>query len=329
MTPHLRSALALLALLTPALAAAKPPDLPLDQQDTVGPPPAAVPAPLVGPLLLGVHPLLPAAPAADGPALTCPYLRQRPQPPAPAMSRAPEVAEVLDNLQRLEQAEDLYAIATALLREGHAWEAVICCEVVCQLAPGSRCAQEANRLVADALVSYAGSSGAAEEQESTGTEPGVAEQVAGLLKACRLAVGAGDRRHAGELARQVHALAPARALADPVVRGLLRQRTKPAASGTPMKPDRDSCPYCPGPQGPMMLRSPQAGPTDGRDMVVRCSSSCGEMELGLEYPGAGIHLGCDLRCGPRVYHILFAHGTLAAWTSADTSALPPPFGRQP
>jgi hypothetical protein len=217
---------------------------------------------------------------------------------------APET-EVLDNLKRLEHAEDLYAIASALVREGHLREAKICCEAIIRLVPGSRCAQEADRLVSDSPAPPAAAAKVVQEHPelrriagereriSNGEEeePGVAEQAAGLLKACRLAAEAGQRRHAEELARQAQALAPSRALADPVARGL--------------------------------LRSPDGPP----DRVARWSCAYGEVEVGLECPGEGVRLACDLHCGPRVYHVLFDRGALTTWTTADTSALPAASGR--
>ena len=58
---------------------------------------------------------------------------------------------------------------------------------------------------------------AALRRQRQNEKAGVAEQVAGLLKACRLAAEAGDTVHAADLARQAFALDPERVAADPLV----------------------------------------------------------------------------------------------------------------
>jgi hypothetical protein len=60
------------------------------------------------------------------------------------------------------------------------------------------------------------------EPAPTPTDLGVQVQVAGLIKACRLAVEAGNLSHAADLSRQVHALDPTRASTDRVVARMYR-----------------------------------------------------------------------------------------------------------
>ncbi len=240
-------------------AAAKPPDLPLDPSDMVGTAASSKVGPALGPILLTIHPLLPTAlvpdaapvrlPSADAARgeFLCPYLRPK---CAGAVQVSPDPAastpDVLENLQRLEQAEDLLAIARVLGREGRPWEVRTCCEVVSRLAPGSRLDEQARLMMAKVQASGPGSTPSgdcAEEQ---------------------------DREFA--------------------------QAGKPA---------------------PELPREP----------VIRWVMPSGELELGLQSPGLDIRLGCDLRCGGHVYHLLFSQGGCTAWTSADTSAAEP--GRRP
>jgi hypothetical protein len=78
--------------------------------------------------------------------------------------------------------------------------------------------------------------GGIQEQESrreptpSPTQLGVEVQVAGLMKACRLAAEGGDCMHAAELARQAYALDPARASTDRVVARMYR-RGRPSDPG--------------------------------------------------------------------------------------------------
>src|SRR5262249_61060872 len=59
-------------------------------------------------------------------------------------------------------------------------------------------------------------------------EPGVREQVAGLVKACRLAATRGEIARAADLAREACALDPALAAADPLVTFLSHATVRPA-----------------------------------------------------------------------------------------------------
>jgi hypothetical protein len=108
----------------------------------------------------------------------------------------------------------------------------------------------------------------------TGEKAGVAEQVAGLMKACRLAAEAGDTGRAADLARQAYALDPECVIADPLVykMHLLAADTQkdaqcPAAQCQPR--GGLECPHCPNdPKGmteeaepPEMLR-PTLPPVD-------------------------------------------------------------------
>ena len=192
-------AAAVLLLLSSGLALAKPPDLPLREEETVDAPNAAplppsdhgvqpLPAPfyhlpvharrtLTAALLFGAHPLLILAPIdelidapCDHPAPcppqqpTCPYLlheaARKQCPPRPG-TMAPDV---LTNLERLEEAKLSLAVAHSLHKCGQDQEAQQLLRVVHELAPGSRFDQEAQEMLA-ASTSPQGAPGAAEAAE--------------------------------------------------------------------------------------------------------------------------------------------------------------------
>jgi hypothetical protein len=108
----------------------------------------------------------------------------------------------------------------------------------------------------------------------TGGKAGVAEQVAGLMKACRLAAESGETGRAADLARQAYALDPERVTADPLVykMHLLTADTQKGAEcpAAPCQPRGDlECPRWTNPpegrteeaEPPVMLR-PMLPPVD-------------------------------------------------------------------
>ena len=76
--------------------------------------------------------------------VTCPYLRQQ-KTDCPAFQSAnPEMSgDVLENLERLKQADHLMDLAEDLAQEGFLAEAMECCTRAAKLCPGSPCAERA------------------------------------------------------------------------------------------------------------------------------------------------------------------------------------------
>jgi|GEM_PF-2948943 len=108
------------ALVLPAHAIAKPPDLPED----------------------GRFELLPMP--QEAPDITCPYLRQQKSDRYTWPPTGPKTGgDVLDNLQRLQQAAHLLEMAKELARAGFVVEAMECCVRASELCPGSPCAERA------------------------------------------------------------------------------------------------------------------------------------------------------------------------------------------
>jgi hypothetical protein len=125
------------ALTVPAFVSGKPPDLPEDGTFTVKPA-RSQPAPAIE--------LLP-MPREESD-VTCPYLRQQMidrhvgQSANPTMGR-----EVLDNLERLKEADELMELAKYLARVGSFALAKECCRGAAELCPGSHCAERAAEIM--------------------------------------------------------------------------------------------------------------------------------------------------------------------------------------
>ncbi len=161
--------------------------------------------------------------------ITCPYLRQQAADRHVRLMADPQVTQdVLGNLKRLVEADRLFEVAGELLRDGYVSEAMTCYDVIRRLVPGSRFEAQ----VAEALAEFGIGTAAeaaeepqaepqrkrdADSQDQEEEQPGVAEQVAGLMKACRLALEAGDIARAADLARQACALDPECVGADPLI----------------------------------------------------------------------------------------------------------------
>jgi hypothetical protein len=157
---------------------------------------------------------------------------------------------VAANLAKLIEAEELYHKACELARHGRYADALKCMDKARALCPPSRfeemSAELGSCMVRRVLFGHADAEADAEEQEflpgpcppywddddcgwfsgrpqapccgmRCGPVPGVAQQVTGLMKACRLALGCGEYAKAQQLAREAHALDAERVAADPVV----------------------------------------------------------------------------------------------------------------
>jgi tetratricopeptide (TPR) repeat protein len=80
--------------------------------------------------------------ATDG--VTCPYLRQQMLDRHAVQLADPDLGhDVLDNLGRLKEAEELLDLAAELANKYYLDEAMKCCERAAQLCPGSPCAERA------------------------------------------------------------------------------------------------------------------------------------------------------------------------------------------
>jgi hypothetical protein len=124
---------------------------------------------LTPPLFYTVHPFLwfwsgepsgteaqPAAPGAPGePQSECPWIRQQQAQKQPPVVRE-SLPSVLDNLAKLEQAEQTLEKARRLLREGRLCEGLKCLEAVRTLCPGSGFEERVNEVVAELFASFFG-----------------------------------------------------------------------------------------------------------------------------------------------------------------------------
>jgi hypothetical protein len=184
--------------------------------------------------------------------VTCPYLRQQMRDRHARQFADPQIGrDVLDNLERLKQADALIEKAEALARDGCITEAMECCVLAEDLCPGSPSADRAITLAFDLCFGFDKPAATTEEAEQNADgsqpEPGVAEAVGGLMKACRLLMDEGMHERAAELARQAYALDPERVMADPLIYKMHLLADSPAkpASGSSEDCEPFSCPYWP------------------------------------------------------------------------------------
>jgi hypothetical protein len=121
------------ALTAPAITSAKPPDLPEDGTFTAKPI-MSKPSPEVEVLPI---------PSKEYD-ITCPYLRQQMVNRHAHPITGPEMGrEVLDNLERLKESDDLLELAKHLAHVGSLALAKECCQRAAELCPGSPCANRA------------------------------------------------------------------------------------------------------------------------------------------------------------------------------------------
>jgi tetratricopeptide (TPR) repeat protein len=181
--------------------------------------------------------------ATDG--ITCPYLRQQMQDRHACQLADPQMGrEVLDNLERLENADKLLQLAKDLASEGDLEAAVECCLRAEALCPGSPCAEHAIETMLELTCGSGSPTTTEEAAELRDEEPGVEQQVCGLMKACHLLASQGMYHQAAELARQAYALDPQRVQADPLLYQMhLLAESSPSTASEPSEPP--TCPYCP------------------------------------------------------------------------------------
>ncbi|HTU92417.1 MAG TPA: hypothetical protein VMF69_20215 [Gemmataceae bacterium] len=303
-----------------AHAVAKPPDLPEDGTVTATPD-TSPPAPIIEELPM---------PHEDA-AITCPYLRQQRIDRHACQIADPDMGrEVLDNLKRLKQADNLLELAKDLARDGFLAEAMVCCDRAAKLCPGSPCAQRA----VDVMIEL--TQGSDKNQvitmpnpkymlDSADSEPGSEVMVSGLMKACHLLMSQGMHHEAAELARQAYALDPQRVLADPLIykMHLLAESpaTQPAGSSEASEPP--TCPYCPNIGKPIREILPEKKKSDADDNSLSPLSAVDyEFEAGIN-DNDGLRMSADCSLGSYVYHLSYKNGSLAIWKTTDAGKTKP------
>jgi hypothetical protein len=378
------SAAVLLVLLGAAFSTAKPPDLPDNQQDTVGKPPVAgseaeeefplklelpfvlgpcgpiemedksweqlrrvyeerqpLPPPLyhlpvstrrtiTGCLLFAVHPLFvltpidnlidapcdhppphvaPAAeesephtkPTGDGchpDSLTCPHLRcEAIQKSRSTMPTTPG-NDVLTNLERLQEAHDLCAMARVLQGCGQTWEARQAWATVHRLAPGSRFDSEAEEmLIATAPTnSTPGRSETAEPPEAgDSTRRDVEDFLDRLCGTCQRLVEVAAPWYEDPLFGVPLAV-------EAALHATIEEDATVPAAAQPTPDPHD--PQCHDGKEEACDQPPSS--TDVPD-------SPGEMSLGLGADEFGLRMSCDIHSGDRTIHIVISHGYCLSW----------------
>jgi hypothetical protein len=317
-------AVLVLAFAVPDRAVAKPPDLPEDGTGT-----AAHPVSSSSPTV-EVLPM----PREDTEA-TCPYHRQQRidrhacQIADPDMSR-----DVLENLKRLEKADDLLELAKELACEGFLYDAMECCNRAAALCPGSPCADRATatmiELALGTLPSISENEEAAEAQRDEPvdkvSEPGVEPKVCGLMNACHLLMNQGMQHQAAELARQAYALDPQRVMADPLIykMHLLAESTPAQPDGVSEESEPQTCPYCGSIGKPIREIVPEKkkSAADDTSLIVPPLSESMPFEIAVDAEG-GLRLHADCPLGGNIYHLRYAHGCLAIWKTPDDSQTKP------
>jgi tetratricopeptide (TPR) repeat protein len=159
-----------------------------------------------------------AAPPAK-PASTCPYLQKKGLEQCPPMpGTVPEPASALENLNKLERAEQLYDEAESFRRHGQTAEAIATYEAVRTLCPGSRYdAMASDRLRTLPAGEEATEEGSPPEGNDQFARPSKPHGVSELLEACQHALHRGHYGQADALARRALALDVEAVEAHPLV----------------------------------------------------------------------------------------------------------------
>jgi tetratricopeptide (TPR) repeat protein len=295
-------------------------------------------------------------PHEDG--VTCPYLRQQSLDRHAVQFADPDIGhDVLDNLARLKEADELLELAEVLANDGCLDEAMACCERAEELCPGSPCAERAADTKLElALGIVRPASGKeetaepAQDAESSDFEDidqGGAEMVNGLMKACHLFMSQGMHHQAAELARQAFVLDPERVQADPLIYKMHLLAVTPPSSGASEEAEPPTCPYC-GNSGkpiraivaepkeskrqsttllvpPLPKVDSEVVPALERVLTAEEASESGwglpPVEIGSDAEG-GLRLSGECSVGGGVYHLRYRHGCLAIWKTTDASQKP-------
>jgi hypothetical protein len=166
---------------------------------------------------------------------------------------------------------------------------------------------------------------------SQSCEPGVEEQVRGLIKACRLAVSDGRLELAARLAREAHALAPERVLSDPLLAQMYAQADKPARCSTPAA-DEPTCPVCNACRQQVADAGRRSGEQEESAATGTMGQSLKQLEQWLDRLGPGtlmvglgldetlnVILQCNVTVGDTVYHLVLGKGSPRLWTTTNAS----------
>ncbi len=277
--------------------------------------------------------------APDG--ITCPWLRQQAVDRHACQFADPQIGRsVLENFERLEQADQLLGMAKELARAGCIGEALEYCAFAQDLCPGSPCAARAAEVMCELYVRLC--------EPATKPEPGIEQQVKGLMKACRLLMNEGLHEQAAELARQAFALDPERVAADPLIYKMHLLAVTPAShsAGAEEASEPPSCPYCPPAGKPIREIVPskkkpksepatsvpsgseeaseEAGPSSLGELVEAMMGGPGRAQFGFGLNGDGsLRLCGECTYFGTIYHVLFSRGALAIWKTPDAAAVQP------
>jgi hypothetical protein len=273
----------------------------------------------------------------DSAGITCPYLRQQAADRHACQLADPDIGrEVLDNLERLKEAEGLLTQAEAFVQAGRIDEALGCCDRAREMCQGSPCAARADAMFMElSFIRFyaqpAGAEDAAEEKPDhppSETQSGVEEQVRDLMKAYQLLMCEGLHEQAAELARQAFALDSERVMADPLFYKMHLLATTPARSPADSSESSEppSCPYCPPPGKPI------TGIVPDKKKSAPGLAELAEVIAGEPgHPLLDFHIGADggvrlcgqCTCGGTVYHIKYNRGCLAIWKTPDAAKAKP------
>lgn len=267
--------------------------------------------------------------------VTCPYLRQQMTDRHACQLADPEMGrDVLDNLKRLEEADNLLELAKELARAGFLDEAMQFCDRAARLCPGSPCADRATdtmlELALASLLSSHDSEEAAEAQPDEpvheASEPGIEPMVCGLMKACHLLMNQGMHHLAAELARQAYALDPQRVQSDPLIYKMHLLAESPAArpAGASEESEPPTCPYCPSTGKPIRAIVPdkKKSADDGTSLIMPPLIESMPFEIAANAEG-DFRLNADCPLGGNVYHLRYTQGSLKIWKTVDASQTKP------
>jgi len=151
----------------------------------------------------------------------CPYSPEAKEQPNCIGGCGDMWPSVLENLERLLQAQQLSEKGRRFAEDGFPVAALKCYAEAKKLCPGSSEEQQIDELIVATIAAELGNASIhaelAGETEDHCCVPGVDVMVDGLLKACHQAVDAGRCEHAVDLARQAFALDPQRVKGDILV----------------------------------------------------------------------------------------------------------------
>jgi len=275
--------------------------------------------------------------------------------------------DLLHNLEKLQTAHRLMHLGEHLASTGRVWEALDCFDIICRMCPGRFEAHVAEVMAQVFSPVYSGSTeaaedGAGEELPAPGEDheetacpsacprcerlhaargKGVAEQVEGLMQACRLAAEAGRHAKAAELARQAYALDAERVLADPLVYKMhLLALKRDKGKARHCRPDHSaeegeaSCPRGGGCPTPMEVTLPPVddGVVGALGQVLQEAEARPEPaphHTGVSLHGRHFDVDCSwtgLRMQGHVplrgaqYTVQFWNGTLSGWATPGPAA---------